>query len=140
MQKLWQILRRGTIYETGILIVFYLFSFVLPMEQPGISARNFFLILFFSMIFSLAQEIFSFKKLHALARYAIHFATLLVCFIFIYLLAGNYAQRGPASFFVAIVLFSFAYAVIAAISALIKSRIKEKKQKNAPSTYKKIYK
>jgi hypothetical protein len=140
MQKLKDIIRRGLIYETGILIAFYLFSFVLPMEQPGISARYFFLILGFSMIFSLAQEIFSIKKLHTFARYALHFAALLASFIFIYCFAGNYADRGPSSFFVAIVLFSLGYVVIAALCALVQSKVKAKKQKAAPSAYQKIYK
>ena len=140
MQKLKDIIRRGLIYETGILIAFYLFSFVLPMEQPGISARYFFLILGFSMIFSLAQGIFSIGRLPVFARYALHFASLLVCFIFIYCFAGNYADRGPSSFFVAIVLFTLAYVIIAAICALIQGKIKAKKQKAAPSTYQRIYK
>lgn len=140
MQKLLNILRRGLVYETGILIVFYLFSFMLPMEQPGIDARSFFLILAFSMVFSFAQEIFSVAKLHVLARYALHYATLLASFIFIYFFAGNYAQRGATSFFVAIVLFSLFYVIFAAVFALIKAKMKTEKQKSAPSSYKKIYK
>ena len=140
MQKLLDILRRGLVYETGILIVFYLFSFMLPMEQPGIDAPSFFLILAFSMVFSLAQEIFSVTKLHVLARYALHYAALLASFIFVYFVAGNYAQRGLTSFFVATVLFSLFYVIVAAVSALIRGKVKAKKQKNAPSTYKKIYK
>jgi len=140
MQKLLNILRRGLVYETGILIVFYLFSFLLPMEQPGIDARYFFLILAFSMIFSLAQEIFAITKLHVLARYALHYAALLASFIFIYFFAGNYAQRGLTSFFVATVLFSLFYVIFAALITLIRGKIIAKKQKSAPSAYKKIYK
>ncbi len=140
MQKLLNILRRGLVYETGILVVFYLFSFVLPMEQPGINARYFFLILVFSMIFSFAQEIFSISKIHILARYALHYAAFLASFIFIYFFAGNYAQRGATSFFVATVLFSLAYVFFAGLIALIRNKLNAKKQKSAPSTYQKIYK
>ena len=140
MQKLGHILRRGLIYETGILIAFYLFSFLLPMEQPGIDARYFFLILGFSFIFSFAQELFSFTKIHILARYALHFASLLTSFILIYIFAGNYAQRGATSFFVATVIFSFCYVIVAAAVALIQGKCRAKKQKTAPSSYQKIYK
>jgi hypothetical protein len=39
MNKFLNILRRGAVYTTCILIVFYLFSFILPLKLPGISAR-----------------------------------------------------------------------------------------------------
>ncbi|MBP3591535.1 MAG: DUF3021 family protein [Clostridia bacterium] len=139
MQKLWHILRRGMVYETGILVIFYLFSFVLPLEQPGIGAVYFFLILTFSMILSLAQELFSVQRLPLLARYALHFAALLTSFILLYIVTGNYAQRGPSSFFVAIVLFAFGYVIVALPIALIRGKMKAKKQKSTPSTYQKIY-
>ena len=139
MQKLLHIFRRGTIYETGILIVFYLFSFFLPLEQPGIGARYFFLILAFSMVLSLAQEIFNLKTIKVFVRYTLHFSVLLASFIALYLLTGNYDQRGPSSFFVAIVLFTVGYVIVALPIALIRAKLKANKKK-ASSTYKKIYK
>lgn len=140
MQKLLQIFRRSTIYETVILIVFYLFSFLLPLEQPGIGARYFFLILAFSIVLSLAQEIFNIKTIKTFVRYTLHFSVLLASFIVLYFLTGNYAQRGPSSFFVAIVLFTVGYVIVALPIALIRAKIKANKKKKAPSTYKKIYK
>ena len=140
MQKLWQILRRGAVIETAILIVFYLFSFMLAMKQPGISALYFFLILGFSLVLSLAQEIFSIKKIPTLARYALHFSVLLIGFICLYIFSGNYKLRGPSAFFVAIVIFIFCYALVAFPVAMIRAKMRADQQKKAPSTYKKIYK
>ena len=140
MKKIWNILRRSMVYETGILFVFYLFSFILPLKQPGISARNFFLILGFSVLLSLAQEIFTIKKLPYFARYALHFAALLSCFICLYILSGNYKLRGPSSFFVAIVLFSLCYVIVALPIAMIRLKMQADAKKKAPSSYKKIYK
>lgn len=140
MQKLWQILRRGMVYETGILIIFYLFSFMVPMKQPGISAPKFFLILGFSLLLTFAQEIFTIQKMPLIARYALHFGALLTSFILLYVLAGLYKAKGPSSFFVSIVLFILGYVIVALPIAMIRAKLKAEEQKKKPSTYKKIYK
>ena len=139
MKKLWDILCRCSVATTAILIVFYLFSTVLPLEDPGINAKAFFLIFAFSALLSVAQELFSIKKLHIAARFALHFASLAVGFILVFILSGNYERGGARSLFVGTVLFSLCYAIIAVPAALIKSKKAAKRSKDQPSTYKKIY-
>ena len=139
MNKVLNILRRGAVYTTCIMTVFYLFSFILPLTLPAISARYFFLMLGFGMAFSLSLEIFSVKKLKPSVKYAIHYVSLVLCFIALYLLSGNYAQRGGRSLFVASVLFTVGYAAVAVPMALIKGRYARKKAQSNPSAYKSIY-
>ena len=139
MNKFLNILRRGAVYTTCILIVFYLFSFILPLKLPGISARYFFLILGFGVAFSLSLEIFSIKALKPLLKYGIHYVTLVLCFVALYLLSGNYGQRGGSSLFVASVLFTVGYAAVAVPMALIKGRYARKRAESNPTAYKSIY-
>ncbi len=139
MKKILHILRRGAAYTTGILAVLYLFSFILPMDAPVIGAKNFFLILGFAEVLSLSLELFSIRALKPVLKYGIHYVTLTASFILLYLLSGNYAERGGSSLFVAIVLFTVGYAAVAVPCALIKGRYKKKCAESKPSAYKSIY-
>ncbi len=139
MNKVLNILRRGAVYTTGIMIAFYLFSFILPLKMPGIGARYFFLILGFAMVLSLSLEIFSIKALKPIFKYGIHYVSLVICFILLYLLSGNYEARGGSSLFVASVLFTIGYAAVAVPAALIKGRYEKKREESKPSAYRSIY-
>ena len=139
MNRFLNILRRGAVYTTLILIVFYLFTFVIAMKMPGISAQNFFLILGFGMAFSFSLELFTIKRWKPMLKYGVHYVSLVLCFVALYLLSGNYASRGGSSLFVASVLFTVAYAAVAVPTALIKGRYARKRAQSNPSAYKSIY-
>ena len=139
MNRILNILRRGAVYTTLILTVFYLFSFVLAMKMPGISAQNFFLILGFGMAFSFSLELFAIKRWRPMLKYGVHYVSLVLCFIALYLLSGKYGSRGGSSLFVASVLFTVAYAAVAVPLALIKGRYASKRAQSNPSAYRSIY-
>ena len=139
MKKILNILYRGAVYTTGIMTAFFLFSFILPLKMPVISAHYFFLILGFAMALSLSLEIFSIKALKPIWQYSINYTALIACFILLYLFSGNYEARGGSSLFVAIVLFTVGYAAIAVPNALIKGRYAKKREESKPSAYKSIY-
>lgn len=139
MQKCIDILRRTAVYLTAVLCVFYLFSLIVQIKQPGILAGSFFLILAFCLVLALAQELFYIRALPVAARCGLHFACFAVSFIFLYILSGNYAQRGSTGLFVATVLFCACYGAVLLPCLLIYNKRKQKKQ-SARSNYQKIYK
>lgn len=139
MAKALNIFRRCTVYLTAILTIFYLFSIIFTFSESGIIAKNFFLILGYSLILALAQDFFSIKKIYISLQYGLHYATLTVFFIFLYLLTGNYKDRGGSSLFVATVLFTVGYSLVMIPILIIKAKKSKKNAKNAPSTYRKIY-
>jgi prepilin signal peptidase PulO-like enzyme (type II secretory pathway) len=120
------------------------------LTHPAIKFGTFLIILLFGFVISIANTIFEIKKLHYALKLLIHYTALLLAFIFVFIIAGNIKISGAASVFSAIIIFTFLYGVIyalsyglkAAMNSPSKSKNGRKKQtgvgKKAP--YKPLYK
>ena len=149
MEKIKSIILNSTAYTVVILILFYLYALIGNLTHPAITFGTFLIILVFGFIISLANMIFSIKKLHYMLKLLIHYAALLVAFIFVFIIAGKLSLSGIASVFSAIIIFTFLYAVIYAISYGVKSALnsvskpkngtKNKAVSDKKSTYKPLY-
>ena len=148
MEKAKKIILNATAYTVVILVLFYLYALLGNLTQPAIKFGTFLIVLVFGFVISLANMIFELKNLHYALKLLIHYAALLAAFIAVFVIAGNLTISGPASVLSAIIIFSFLYGVIYALSYGVKSAIrsvdKKPSQNKNPeakkSTYKPLYK
>ena len=139
----------STAYTVVILMLFYLYALIGNLTHPAITFATFLIILVFGFIISLANMIFSIKKLHYMLKLLIHYSALLLAFIFVFIIAGKLSLSGIASVFSAIIIFTFLYAVIYVISYGVKSALtsvskpksgtKSKAVSDKKPTYKPLY-
>lgn len=149
MKKIKSIVLNSTAYTVVILVLFYVYALIGNLTHPAITFGTFLIILLFGFVISLANMIFEIDRLHYVLKLLIHYAALLVAFIFVFIIAGKLSITGIASVFSAIIIFTILYGVIYAISCGVKSALTsvDKSQKNAKkqtvlnkkSTYKPLY-
>ncbi len=114
------ILTEGCVFTTVITLLFSLVAFIVNraegmFKEVSIPVSRFFVILAFSFLIAVANRILSVRRLHVALRLLIHYAALLVSFIFVFVAAGNLKITGTASVFVAIVVFTVLYALMMAV-------------------------
>ncbi len=149
MEKFKRILLNSTAYTVVILILFYIYALIGNLTHPAITFGTFLIILLFGFVISLANMIFEIEKLNYALKLLIHYAALLVSFIFIFIIAGKLSVSGIASVFSAIIIFTFLYAVIYALSYGVRSALasvdkpkksaKNKTASDKKSAYKPLY-
>ena len=149
MEKIKSIILSSTAYTVVIILLFYIYALIGNLTHPAITFGTFLIILLFGFVISLANMIFKIEKLHYAIKLLIHYAALLISFIFVFIIAGKLSISGIASVFSAIVIFTFLYAVIYAISYGVKSALNSvdksknsansKQQTNKKSVYKPLY-
>lgn len=123
MKKIEKILLSACALTVIILTFFYLFALIGQFTDPMISFTTFLLISGFSLIISLMSLILKIERLKMIVRVIVHYASLLVAFTVIFLISGNLGAGGTPVVFSAIVVFTFLYAVIFALSYFIKNVI-----------------
>ena len=111
-----KILVSTCVVATLISVFFYFLAAIVNkveslMDETAITFRQFLLILLFSLLVALANRLLSVKSLHAVLRVAIHYATLLAAFLVVFVAAGKLKISGPASVFLAVMIFTVLYAV-----------------------------
>ena len=120
MKHLRSIFLGGCVFTTVITLLFSVVAFIINRAE-GIYGRvslpvsQFLLILLFSFVIASANHVFFLRRLHTALRLLIHYAALLVSFIFIFVVAGNLHITGPASVFISIFVFTVLYAILMAI-------------------------
>ena len=80
-------------------------------DETAVTFRQFALILLFSLLVALANRLLAVQKLHIALRILIHYATLLAAFLVVFIAAGKLNVSGPASVFLAVMIFTVLYAV-----------------------------
>ncbi len=121
MKHLRSILTGGCVFTTVITLLFSIVAFIINRTE-GIYGRvslpvsQFLLILVFSFVIASANHVVFLRRLHTALRLLIHYAALLVSFIFIFVVAGNLNITGPASVFIAIFVFTVLYAIMMVIA------------------------
>ena len=120
-----QILTSTCIFCTVISVLFFFFAAIVneveSLFDDGASLpfRFFLLILLFSLLIALANRLFSVRKIRFIFRLLIHYATLLAAFLSTFVAFGKLKINGPASVFVAIMVFTILYAVIVGLTLAV---------------------
>ena len=122
MKSVINVFTRGCVYAVLLAIIVCLFGLGASVE-PSIPITQFLLILFIGEVISLSQEIFRIHALRPFLRLLIHFITLLVSFLILFLVTDKITTGGAGGIFIFVTLFTLIYAIIFAGIALIKSRL-----------------
>ena len=106
---------------TVISVVFYFIAAIVNeveelFNETAVTFRQFLLILLFSVLVALANRLLTVKRLHVALRILIHYATLLAAFLVVFIRAGKLKISGPASVFLAVMIFSVLYLVFFLVS------------------------
>ncbi len=112
MKNLERILLKGCAYTVLLLCCFYLFASLANLEGHYMPAGRFFTLLLFGFIISVSEllyNLFNFKKW---LRGLLHYLILLSSFFIVFIISGNLVVRGPATVFIAIIIFTLLYFVI----------------------------
>ena len=112
MRKLEKLFLTGCGYAILILTLFYIFAAATKLTATAIAPAQFFLILLFGFIISLAELMYNLLNVRKIFRCLIHYAVLLVAFCAIFIISGNISAGKASSVFVAVILFTMLYFAI----------------------------
>lgn len=118
MKKIKNLLLGACGYTVLILALFYIFAAISKFTDARIGFSMFTIIFGFGCLISLAGMILGIEKIKKPFRILIHYSILLVSFSVIFIVSGNIASSGAAAIFSAVVIFTFFYALIFALTYL----------------------
>ncbi len=120
MKKIESILLAGCAYTVAIIALFFGFAAISKFTEARIGVGQFFLILLFGQIISLAGYILKNAHWHLFIRYALHYCTLFLAFCIVFIVNGNIKASGASAIFSAAVIFTFFYALVFFLVYIIK--------------------
>ncbi len=140
MKKLESIFLAGCAYASAIVALFFGFAAISKFTEARIGAGQFFLILLFGQIISIAGYILKNASWHIFIRHALHYLTLFLAFCIIFIVNGNIKASGGGAILSAAVIFSFFYVLAFFLIYVIKksfSAVEKKLPKNEPKKHEK---
>ena len=144
MKKIEKILLGGCAYAIVISLIFFLFALISNLTDAKIGIANFFIILFFGMLISVAGFILENASFNKFLRFLLHYFSLFFAFAVVFILNGEISKKGAAAIFSAIVVFTFFYGLIFAVSFPVKKLVRKLEEiypekpvepKNKPTDY-----
>ena len=138
-----KILTSTAVICTVISVFFYFIAAIVNkvesiMNETAVTFRQFLLILLFSFLVALANRLLSVSRIHIALRILIHYATLLAAFLIVFIWAGKLKISGPASVFLAIMIFSVLYIALflaAYFTLRFLDALPNKKESEKPTEY-----
>ena len=115
MKKIENLLLQAAGYTVIILCLFFLFTATSDFTEAAITFSRFATILAFGIVISVAGSILKIESIKKWIRILIHYSVLLVAFIVVFVITGNLTSGGTSMIFSALVIFSFFYALVAAL-------------------------
>lgn len=149
MKRFENLILKACAYTVLIVVLFFLFTLATDFTEAAIKIGTFMLIFLFGSIISAANLILELVPSKRVYKVMIHYFTLLVAFTFIFIVSGRIVAAGVSAIFVAVVLFTFFYAIIFLIASLIKKSVtaadkkfdkKHPKKTVTKKEYKSLYK
>ena len=123
MKKVESIFLAGCAYAVAIVSLFFAFAAISRLTEVKIGVGQFFLILLFGQIISVAGYILKNVHWHLFIRYALHYLTLFLAFCVVFILNGNIKENGGSAIFSAAVIFTFFYVLVFFLVFVIKKSI-----------------
>ena len=129
-------LPRCSIYFTILTALYTLMVMIVNVSDSEtlLSANQILFLFVFSVLASVAWELFCLEKLHTVLRVLLHYGILLFSFYACFLLP---AGMGGSQVFIGIVGFSLLYAIVMGLRALIRARFRANTEK--ATAYEKQY-
>ena len=127
MNRFKSIISRTGIYTVSLCLFLYVFALLISFSNATIDIGGFLVILALSFVLSAAQEVFTVKSLATPYKFLIHYCATLLSFVVIYVTRNT---TTATKVFIAIILFTIAYALICGIVYLIKRSINKAMGKN----------
>jgi len=141
MKTLYRILTQGCIICAGITVAFCLFiELSHTLSEAAMTLTQYLIILLFSFLAAGANQLFRLPVLPLIAKLAIHCATLCLAFCAVFIGFSKITISSPSVVFVVVLIFIFAYAVIAGAFFGIRRLISPKKATDAEKPYRPLYK
>ena len=129
MKKIENLLLQAAGYTVIILFLFFIFAATGDFTKAAITFPQFATILCFGVTISVAGLIFKLDSIKKWIRILIHYAVLLAAFTVIFIITGNLVSGGTGTVFSAVVIFTFFYAIIAALVYFVGRFIKSADKK-----------
>ena len=129
MKRIESILLVGCAYTVAIVALFFGFAAVSNFTEVKIGVGQFFLILMFGQIISLASYILKNTSWHLFIRYALHYFILFLAFCIVFIINGNITSKGGGAIFSAAVIFTFFYALFLLLIFILKKAISSVEKK-----------
>jgi len=123
MKKIESILLVGCAYTVAIVALFFGFAAISKFAEVRIGVGQFFLILLFGQVISVAGYILKNSSWHIFIRYALHYLSLFLAFCIIFIVNGNISANGGGAIFSALFIFTFFYAIVFLLVFVIKKSI-----------------
>lgn len=111
MKKYESVFLSGCAYAVMIVALFFSFAAISNFTEARIGAGQFFIILLFGQIISIAGYILKNANWHVALRYALHYLTLFLAFTVIFIINGKIKANGGAAIFSAAIIFTFLYVI-----------------------------
>ena len=148
MKRFEKFILKSCAYAVLILTLFFLFTLATSFTEAAIKIGTFMLILLFGVVISTADLIFCIESVSKALRLLIHYGSLLLTFIVVFVFSGNISSSGGGAVISAIFIFTVLYAILFLIIYLIKKSVgkaDQKLDKRVPkkvkevSSYKSLY-
>ena len=137
MKKYESIFLSGCAYALLIVALFFAFAAMTGFTEARIGVSQFFIILLFGQIISVAGYILKNASWHIAARYALHYLTHFLAFTVVFIFNGQIKANGGAAIFSAAVIFTFLYAVTFLIIFAVKKSLSSVEKKMPKKSAKK---
>ena len=115
-----RVISRGTVIFTALYFSLYFIVLISNDNGDRTSFAQAFLILLSSVIISASCEIFTVKSLSKIVKVLINYLTLLIAFFVVFVTAGKVKVDEPKDVFVTSVIFTFIYAIVFAVTYLLR--------------------
>ena len=113
MKHIYKFILEGCGLSVLITSIFFVFEGIASPEiTPALPLGRYFLILFFGFIVVGANLLFGIEKLHRLAAVAIHYTTIFVAFLIVFV---GFADMTAKKLFIYTVIFTILYAIVSAV-------------------------
>jgi hypothetical protein len=120
MKTIEKFVLKACSYAVLIVTLFFLFTLITDFTEAALRIGTFMLILLFGFIISIADLIFRTDRINMALRLLIHYASLLVTFIVVFVVFGNIAGGGGGAVISAVFIFTALYAVIFTVVYFLK--------------------
>ena len=129
MKKIESVILAGCAYSMAIIALFFSFAAISSFSEVKLGVGQFFIILLFGQLISVAGFILKNASWHIFIRYALHYLILFLAFCIIFIVNGNIKASGGGAILSAAVIFTFFYAIILLLVYAFKKSISSVEKK-----------
>ena len=123
MKRVENLILKSCAYTVLIAVLFFLFTLATSFTEAALTIGTFMIILLFGAVIAFSNLILELLPLKTFLKVLIHYATLLIAFIVIFVIKGRISAVNTAAIFSAIIIFTFLYAFFFLVAWFIRKSI-----------------